>query len=64
MMLRVLTVDRAGFEKLPRNPTPRSFCVNAVDKGFSGEIGVKAVDKGLSSRIGVSLDLVGQKCCR
>ena len=27
--------------------TPRSFCVNAVDKGVSERFGVKAVDKGL-----------------
>ena len=38
-----------------RNPTPRSFFVNAVDKGVSERIGVKAVDKGVSVRFGVPL---------
>jgi len=35
------------IESRGNDPTPRSICVNAVDKGDRGEFGVKAVDKGL-----------------
>jgi hypothetical protein len=42
----VCAVEKAKGEVEP--PTPRSFCVNAVDKGLITKIGVKAVDKGLT----------------
>jgi hypothetical protein len=38
-----------------RDPTPRWFCVNAVDKGVRTRIGVKAVDKGVSVASGKGL---------
>jgi len=44
---------KGGYEK-QCDPTPRVFCVNAVDKGFSEKIGVNAVDKR------VSLKLIGE----
>ena len=43
-------VGRRLRESGKSDPTPPVFCVNAVDKGVSGRIGVKAVDKGLSSQ--------------
>jgi hypothetical protein len=47
--LRLATGDRSETE-CRTNPTPRSICVNAVDKGVSGRFGVNAVDKGLTAR--------------
>ena len=37
-------------ENAHSNPHPRCEYVNAVDKGVTGEIGVKAVDKELTGR--------------
>ena len=45
-----------GLTGATRPPTPRSFCVNTVDKGVTDEIGVKTEDKGLSAVSGACLD--------
>src|ERR1700722_15453397 len=45
----IYIIWRKGAVKSWGYPTPRVFCVNAVDKGVSGGIGVNAVDKRVSS---------------
>ena len=53
----------AGTARSPRAgqptaiPPPRCECVNAVDKGVAGGIGVKTVSKGLASGLGSNVDL-------
>jgi hypothetical protein len=39
---------------------PGCECVNAVDKGVTGGLGVKAVDKGLSVARGIVVDWKAQ----
>ena len=56
--LRLPLLDRRRLTGFWRrgDPTPRVQCVNAVDKGVSGRIGVNAVDKGLICRFCLALD--------